>query len=66
MQSYCQVQLEHSIGEWEPEESQVLFNMIVDLWVTIRGFSYTCSWMENTNSGQKKTGTEIKRTEKEH
>ena len=35
-------------GEWESNEADILFKMIVDLWVTIRGFSFTSSWVENT------------------
>ncbi len=29
-------------AEWEPEESEVLFDMITSLWLTARGFSYLC------------------------
>ena len=33
-------------GEWESNEADILFKMIVNLWVTIRGFSFTSSWVE--------------------
>ena len=33
-------------GDWESEETDTLFRMIVDVWVTIRGFSFTSSWVE--------------------
>ena len=33
-------------GDWENEEAEILFKMIIDLWVTIRGFSFANSWME--------------------
>ncbi len=33
-------------GDWDKEESQALLNLIVDLWITIRGFSYASAWME--------------------
>ena len=33
-------------GEWEDEEAEVLFKMVIDLWVTIRGFSFASCWVE--------------------
>ena len=33
-------------GEWENEEAETLFKMIIELWVTIRGFSFASSWVE--------------------
>ena len=33
-------------AEWEEDESKALLAMIIDLWVTIRGFSFASSWME--------------------
>ena len=33
-------------GEWESEEAETLFKMIIELWVTIRGFSFASSWVE--------------------
>ena len=33
-------------ADWEEEESRALLSMIVDLWITIRGFSFASTWME--------------------
>ena len=33
-------------SDWQPEESKLLFSMVVDLWVTMRGFAYASAWME--------------------
>ena len=33
-------------GNWGVEESKALFSMVVELWITIRGFGFTSSWME--------------------
>ena len=33
-------------GNWESKEAETLFKMITDLWVTIRGFSFTSTWIE--------------------
>ena len=41
--------------EWEPEESQILFAKIVNLWVTMRGFSYASEWMEKWKQETKKS-----------
>ena len=40
--------------EWEEEEN-VLLRMIIDLWVTIRGFSFATSWLEMYKQVNKKT-----------
>jgi hypothetical protein len=42
-------------AEWEPEESQILYDMIADLWVTMRGFSYASGWMEKWKTEKKKS-----------
>ena len=41
-------------AEWE-EEEQILLRMLIDLWVTIRGFSFSKSMMEMYKQAQKKT-----------
>ena len=41
--------------EWEESESEALLPMIVDLWVTLRGFSFASSWMEKYKLAKKKT-----------
>ena len=40
--------------EWE-EEKPVLLRMIIDLWITIRGFSFANSWLEMYKQENKKT-----------
>ncbi len=42
-------------AEWEKQESEVLFPMIIDLWVNMRGFSYASEWMERHKQLTKKT-----------
>lgn len=42
-------------AEWEPEESEVIFGMVTDLWVTMRGFSYASEWMEKWKQETKKS-----------
>ena len=43
-------------GEWEPEESQLIFDMVTDLWVTMCGFSsYASEWMEKWREETKKS-----------
>ncbi len=42
-------------AEWEEEESKLLLQMIVDLWVTIRGFSYASAWVEKYKLVNKRT-----------
>ena len=41
-------------AEWE-EEEQILLRMIIELWVTIRGFSFARSMMEMYKQAQKKS-----------
>ena len=41
-------------AEWE-EEELVLFQMIINLWITIRGFSFAGSWLEMHKQSNKKT-----------
>ena len=38
-------------AEWEPEESQLIFDMVTDLWVTMCGFS-SCGREETKKSVQ--------------
>ena len=42
-------------AEWEPEESQLIFGMVTDLWITMRGFSYASEWMEKWKQENKKS-----------
>lgn len=42
-------------ANWDEEESTPLLPMIVQLWVTIRGFAYASGWMENYKQTNKKS-----------
>lgn len=37
-------------ANWGEKESEILLSMIVDHWITIRGFAYTSAWMERYKS----------------
>ena len=41
-------------AEWEEETAQALLKLIVDLWITIRGFSFASAWIEKFKKEQKK------------
>jgi hypothetical protein len=51
-------------AEWEPEKSQLIFDMVTDLWVTMCGFSYASEWMEKWKQETKKP-VQISTTKKE-
>ena len=40
---------------WEESEETILFDMLVNHWITIRGFSYTGAFMEKYKQRTKKT-----------
>ena len=40
---------------WEADLEQALFPMIVDLWVTMRGFSFVSAWVEQYKTHCKRT-----------
>ena len=42
-------------AEWEEKEEQILLWMVIDLWVTVRGFSFAKSMLEMYKQAQKKT-----------
>ena len=42
-------------ASWDEEEATTLLPMIVQLWVTMRGFSYASAWMENYKKINKKS-----------
>ena len=42
-------------ANWDEEESTPLLPMIVQLWVTIRGFAYASGWMEKYKQTNKKS-----------
>ena len=39
---------------WEQDNSNILLGMIVDMWITIRGFSLASAWMEIYKKQEKK------------
>ena len=51
--------------EWDQEDREVLFEMVVDLWVTIRGFLFTSDWIELYKIANKKSVQKSKGKRKE-
>ena len=47
-------------ADWEAEEEQALFPMIVDLWVTMRGFAFASAWVEKHKERSKITSQKSK------
>ena len=39
-------------ADWEEEEAQALLELVVDLWITIRGFSFTSTWIKASVQGR--------------
>lgn len=37
-------------ANWEEDDGKILLSMIIDHWITIRGFAYTGTWMEKYKS----------------
>ena len=52
-------------AEWNIEEEKALLPMILDLWVTIRGFSYASAWNEKYKCEQQKSTQKSKGVRKE-
>ena len=42
-------------GKFEPQIEEKLLRLVVDMWVTIRGFSYSSAWIEKYKQEHKKT-----------
>jgi len=42
-------------SDWEEEENAALLPMVVNLWVTVRGFAYASAWVEKYKSEHKKS-----------
>ena len=42
-------------ADWEEEEAQALLSLTIQLWITIRGFSFASSWVEKFKTEQKKS-----------
>jgi len=51
-------------GMWPDEEQEALLSMIVELWVTIRGFAYVSGWMEQYKQATKKSLQKSKASER--
>ncbi len=52
-------------AEWEEEVEKTLLQMICDLWITVRGFSFARSWLEMYKQSQKKTTQKSKGVRKQ-
>ena len=48
----------------DDDDAQELFDRIVELWVTIRGYSLTASWLEDYKKATKKSTKKSKRLRK--
>ena len=46
-------------SNWDEESSETLFKMVVDLWLTVRGYSYTSVWVEKVQSFPKEINAEV-------
>ena len=42
-------------AEWEEEDEQALLSMVIELWITIRGFSFARSFLEMYKQANKKS-----------
>ena len=42
-------------ADWSEGNAEVLIHIVIELWITIRGFSYVSAWMEKYKASQKKT-----------
>ena len=42
-------------ADWSEGNAEVLIHIVIELWITIRGFSYASAWMEKYKASQKKT-----------
>ena len=40
---------------WDEESSKTLFQMVVDLWLTVCGYSHSSAWVEKYKVAQKKS-----------
>ena len=40
--------------EWQEEEAEALLKLVVDHWITVRGFSYASAWVEQYKIANKK------------
>ncbi len=50
-------------ADWEEEDSQALLELVVDMFITVGGFSYTSAWMDGEiQSSQCQDIAEVQRT----
>lgn len=56
--------LEHCQSWYERGEEKYFVKMVVDLWVTIRGFSFKNAWIELYKKKKRENSTEVQRTQK--
>lgn len=42
-------------ADWEEDEAQALLELVTDLWITVRGFSYASAWIEKFKAENKKS-----------
>ena len=52
-------------SDWEESSAKVLLEMIIEEWVTIRGFSYASAWVEKFKAENKKTTQKSKGVRKQ-
>ena len=52
-------------ADWEKEVAELLLGMIVELWVTVRGFAFACHWMEGYKQRQRKSTQKSKGVRKQ-
>jgi len=52
-------------NNWVEEEANTLIAMMIDHWVTMRGFSYTSAFLESYKQENKKDCGKIQRSQKE-
>jgi len=45
--------------DWEEEESDVLLQMIIEQWVTVRGFSFTSAFVEEVQASEQEERSEV-------
>ena len=52
-------------ADWEKEVAELLLGMIVELWVTVRGFAFAHHWMEGYKQRQRKNTQKSKGVRKQ-
>ena len=52
-------------SDWEENRAKALLEMIIEEWVTLRGFSYASAWVEKFKAKHKKTTQKSKGVRKQ-